>query len=145
MNSVLVVEDERHLAEGLRFKLEDEGYQVHIAETGEAALALLSGESPAFDVVLLDVMLPGKDGFSVMSELRQSGNFIPTLMLTARGRPEDVLRGFEAGAADHLTKALEPASLIPPLPGRMRGRARLRASPKQRRPNHDNPDPSTPS
>jgi DNA-binding response OmpR family regulator len=84
MNSVLVVEDERHLAEGLRFNLEAEGYRVHIAETGEAALKLLSGEPPAFDVVLLDVMLPGKDGFSVMLEMRQAGNFIPTLMLTAR-------------------------------------------------------------
>ena len=100
MNSVLVVEDERHLADGLRFNLEAEGYQVDIAETGEAALEMLSVESPAFDVVLLDVMLPGKDGFKVMSELRQAGNFIPTLMLTARGRPEDVLRGFEAGADD---------------------------------------------
>ena len=83
MNSVLVVEDERHLADGLRFNLEAEGYQVDIAETGEAALEMLSVESPAFDVVLLDVMLPGKDGFKVMSELPQAGNFIPTLMLTA--------------------------------------------------------------
>ena len=135
MNSVLVVEDERHLAEGLRFNLEAEGYQVHLAETGEAALELLSGESPAFDVVLLDVMLPGKDGFSVMSELRQSGNFIPTLMLTARGRPEDVLRGFAAGADDYLTKPFELAILIARIQGLLRRREWLRASLNHEAPN----------
>jgi DNA-binding response OmpR family regulator len=136
MNSILVVEDERHLAEGLRFNLEAEGYQVHIAETGEAALALLSAASPAFDVVLLDVMLPGKDGFSVMSELRQAGNFIPTLMLTARGRPEDVLRGFAAGADDYLTKPFELAILIARIEGLLRRREWLRASMNHEAPNH---------
>ena len=136
MNSVLVVEDERHLAEGLRFNLEAEGYQVHIAETGEAALAVLSAQSPPFDVVLLDVMLPGKDGFSVMSELRQAGNFIPTLMLTARGRPEDVLRGFAAGADDYLTKPFELAILIARIEGLLRRREWLRASMNHEAPNH---------
>jgi len=137
MNSVLVVEDERHLAEGLRFNLEAEGYQVHITETGEAALELLSAESPGFDVVLLDVMLPGKDGFSVMSELRQAGNFIPTLMLTARGRPEDVLRGFAAGADDYLTKPFELAILIARIEGLLRRREWLRASLNHEAPNHN--------
>ena len=137
MNSVLVVEDERHLAEGLRFNLEAEGYQVHIAETGEAAIELLSAAPPAFDVVLLDVMLPGKDGFSVMSELRQSGNFIPTLMLTARGRPEDVLRGFAAGADDYLTKPFELAILIARIQGLLRRREWLRASLNHEAPNHN--------
>ena len=136
MNSVLVVEDERHLADGLRFNLEAEGYQVHIAETGEAALELLSAEAPVFDVVLLDVMLPGKDGFSVMSELRQAGNFIPTLMLTARGRPEDVLRGFAAGADDYLTKPFELAILIARIQGLLRRREWLRASLNHEAPNH---------
>jgi DNA-binding response OmpR family regulator len=136
MNSVLVVEDERHLAEGLRFNLEAEGYRVHIAETGEAALKLLSGEPPAFDVVLLDVMLPGKDGFSVMLEMRQAGNFIPTLMLTARGRPEDVLRGFAAGADDYLTKPFELAILIARIQGLLRRRDWLRASLNHEAPNH---------
>ncbi len=137
MNSILVVEDERHLAEGLRFNLEAEGYQVHIAETGEAALELLSKESPAFDVVLLDVMLPGKDGFSVISELRHSGNFIPTLMLTARGRPEDVLRGFAAGADDYLTKPFELAILTARIQGLLRRREWLRASLNHEAPNHN--------
>jgi len=144
MNSILVVEDERHLAEGLRFNLEAEGYQVHIAETGEAALALLSAASPAFDVVLLDVMLPGKDGFSVMSELRQAGNFIPTLMLTARGRPEDVLRGFAAGADDYLTKPFELAILIARIEGLLRRREWLRAFSPRRPAVHDGERAPTP-
>src|ERR1700678_3660271 len=84
MSNILVVEDESHLAEGLRFNLEAEGYQVEVAETGEAALEMIEAASPQFDVVVLDVMLPGKDGFTVMSELRSSSHFIPTLMLTAR-------------------------------------------------------------
>ena len=67
---------------------------------------LLTAEASDFDVVVLDVMLPGKDGFTVMSEMRQAGQFIPTLMLTARGHPEDVLRGFAAGADDYLHQAV---------------------------------------
>src|SRR3981081_233735 len=103
---ILIVEDEQHLAEGLRFNLEAEGYQVEAVETGEAALQLLlpevAGElAPAFRLVVLDVMLPVKDGFTVVSEMRGAGQFVPTLMLTARGRPEDVLEGFAAGADDY--------------------------------------------
>jgi two-component system, OmpR family, alkaline phosphatase synthesis response regulator PhoP len=123
---VLVVEDERHLADGLRFNLEAEGYQVQVAESGEAALNVIQGESPAFDVVVLDVMLPGKDGFTVMSELRSAGHFIPTLMLTARGHPEDVLKGFEAGADDYLTKPFDLSILIARLRGLLRRRDWLR-------------------
>ena len=67
MSRILVVEDEQHLAEGLRFNLEAEGYQVELVETGEAALELLLGERTAFDLLVLDVMLPGKDGFAVMT------------------------------------------------------------------------------
>ena len=107
---ILVVEDEQHLADGLRFNLEAEGYRVQVVDTGEAALELLQTDSP--DVVVLDIMLPGKDGFTVMSELRQAGQFIPTLMLTARGHPEDVLKGFGAGADDYLTKPFGLRELI---------------------------------
>ncbi len=127
MTRILVVEDEQHLAEGLRFNLEAEGYQVQVIETGEAALELLTTESPAFDVVVLDVMLPGKNGFTVMSELRQAGQFIPTLMLTARGHPEDVLQGFAAGADDYLTKPFDLAILIARIRGLLRRREWLRA------------------
>src|SRR5580698_6714189 len=104
MSRVLVVEDEQHLAEGLRFNLEAEGYQVEVVDTGEAALDLLLGQASAFDIVVLDVMLPGKSGFEVVSEMRQARQFVPTLILTARGHPEDVLQGFAAGADDYLTK-----------------------------------------
>ena len=127
MSRILIVEDEQHLADGLRFNLEAEGYQVQLTDTGEAALEILS-KDPAFDVVVLDVMLPGKDGFTVMSELRQGGQFIPTLMLTARGHPDDVLRGFAAGADDYLTKPFELAILIARISGLLRRREWLRAS-----------------
>jgi DNA-binding response OmpR family regulator len=128
MSGILVVEDEQHLADGLRFNLEAEGYQVQIVDNGEAALELLEAEAPAFDVVVLDVMLPGKDGFTVMSELRRRGQFVPTLMLTARGHSEDVLKGFEAGADDYLTKPFELAILIARIRGLLRRREWLRNS-----------------
>ena len=126
MTQILVVEDEMHLAEGLRFNLEAEGYQVSVVETGEAALELLQVTEAPYDVVVLDVMLPGKDGFAVMSELRQSGQFVPTLMLTARGHPEDILKGFGAGADDYLTKPFELAILLAHLRGLLRRRDWLR-------------------
>jgi len=128
MSLVLIVEDEQHLAEGLRFNLEAEGHQVQLAETGEAALDLLLSGGPAFDVVILDVMLPGKDGFTVISELRHAGNFVPTLMLTARGRSEDVLKGFAAGADDYLTKPFDLSILIARLRGLLRRHEWLRNS-----------------
>jgi DNA-binding response OmpR family regulator len=121
MSRVLVVEDELHLAEGLRFNLEAEGYQVETVETGEAALEKLN-EGAAFDVMILDVMLPGKDGFGVMTEMRQAGLLVPTLMLTARGHSDDVLRGFEAGADDYLTKPFDLAILIARIRGLLRRR-----------------------
>ena len=127
MSRVLVVEDEQHLADGLRFNLEAEGYQVQVVDNGESALDTLRKESNPFDVVILDVMLPGKDGFTVMSEMRASGQFVPTLMLTARGHPEDVLHGFGAGADDYLTKPFELSILIARIRGLLRRREWLRA------------------
>ncbi|MGI9167466.1 MAG: response regulator transcription factor [Pyrinomonadaceae bacterium] len=112
MSGVLVVEDEKHLAEGLRFNLEAEGYTVDIVHDGEAALSLLLDEQRPYDAIVLDIMLPGKDGFTVASELRTAGQFVPVLMLTARGRPEDVLRGFESGADDYLQKPVELSVLM---------------------------------
>ena len=112
MSTVLIVEDEKHLADGLRFNLEAEGYEVETAADGETALSLLLEEGARFDVVVLDVMLPGANGFQVAAELRRAGSFVPVLMLTARGRPEDVLRGFESGADDYLPKPFELSVLI---------------------------------
>jgi two-component system alkaline phosphatase synthesis response regulator PhoP len=128
MNRVLVVEDEQHLAGGLRFNLEAEGYGVEIAETGEDAMERLH-RAADFDVVVLDVMLPGKDGFAVMEEMRQAGYFIPTLILTARGHPDDVLRGFAAGADDYLPKPFELSILLARIRGLLRRREWLRAAP----------------
>ncbi len=119
---VLIVEDERHLADGLRFNLEAEGYQVDLAETGEAALEALAAEPDGFDAVVLDVMLPGKDGFTVMSEMRQAGQYVPTLMLTARGHTDDLLQGLAAGADDYLPKPFDLSILIARISGLLRRR-----------------------
>lgn len=127
MSRILVVEDEVHLAEGLRFNLEAEGYQVELAETGETALDRLLTPA-AYDLLILDIMLPGKDGFQVMSELRQRGQFIPTLMLTARGHAEDVLNGFAAGADDYLPKPFELPILLARIRSLLRRREWIAAS-----------------
>lgn len=104
---IAVVEDEEHLAQGLIFNLQAEGYRTHHEPDGSAALEWLlhTEEQPA--AVLLDVMLPGLDGFSVVRELRALGRFTPVLMLTARGRAEDVVEGFAAGADDYLAKPFD--------------------------------------
>jgi DNA-binding response OmpR family regulator len=112
MTRILVVEDEAHLAQGLRFNLEAEGYSVQVSGNGEEALKLLLKDKPGFDALILDVMLPGKDGFAVAHALRAANNFIPLLMLTARSRPEDVLHGFESGADDYLPKPFNLAILM---------------------------------
>jgi len=129
MNRILVVEDEQHLADGLRFNLEAEGYEVALAATGEAAQDLVAKGAPAFDVIILDVMLPGKNGFAVLSEMRRAGQFTPTLILTARGHPGDVLEGFQAGADDYLTKPFELAILLARVRALLRRREWLRLSP----------------
>jgi DNA-binding response OmpR family regulator len=112
MSRVLVVEDEAHLAQGLRFNLQAEGHAVEVAADGETALERLVEKRERFDAVVLDVMLPGKSGFDVAALLREKRNYVPILMLTARGRPEDVLEGFAAGADDYLPKPFELAILI---------------------------------
>lgn len=120
MSRVLVVEDEAHLARGLRFNLEAEGYAAEVVGDGESATERLLGKKEKFDVVVLDIMLPGKDGFSVVSELRAARNYVPVLMLTARGRPEDVLKGFASGADDYLAKPFDLSILLARLQGLLR-------------------------
>jgi len=112
MASLLIVEDEPHIASGLRFNLEVEGHTVHLADTGEAAVDLVVADPDGIDLVVLDVMLPGMDGFVVATTLRARRWFGPILMLTARGRAEDVLRGFEAGADDYLPKPFDLSILV---------------------------------
>jgi DNA-binding response OmpR family regulator len=120
MSRVLVVEDESHIADGLAYNLEAEGHSVQIVADGEAALERLLAKKEKFDAVVLDIMLPGKNGFEVAAELREARNFVPVLMLTARGRPEDVLKGFASGADDYLPKPFELAILLARLKGLLR-------------------------
>jgi DNA-binding response OmpR family regulator len=120
MSRVLVVEDEAHLADGLSYNLEAEGHSVAVVGDGESALDRLLAKKENFDAVVLDVMLPGKNGFEVATELRANQNFVPVLMLTARGRPEDVLKGFASGADDYLPKPFELTILLARLKGLLR-------------------------
>jgi DNA-binding response OmpR family regulator len=117
---ILIVEDEKHLADGLRFNLEAEGYEAVNAADGESALAEAANQH--FDAIVLDIMLPGIDGFEVAHTLRSREDFTPILMLTARGRPEDVLAGFEAGADDYLPKPFDLNIFLARLNGLLRRR-----------------------
>jgi DNA-binding response OmpR family regulator len=127
MSRVLVVEDEAHLAQGLCFNLQAEGYAAEVVGDGEAATDRLLGKKENFDAIVLDIMLPGKDGFSVVSELRAARNYVPVLMLTARSRPEDVLKGFAAGADDYLPKPFDLSILLARLQGLLRRSQWMRA------------------
>ncbi len=121
---ILVVEDEAHLAQGLLFNLRAEGYSAELATDGESALDMVA--AGPIDAMILDIMLPGRDGFSVATELRAQQNYLPILMLTARGRPEDILRGFAAGADDYLPKPFDLSVLLARLHGLLRRMAWLR-------------------
>lgn len=112
MSRIFIVEDELHLANGLQFNLEAEGHEARVFETAEAAHKELQGDPSAADIIVLDIMLPGRDGFWLVGELRKAKNYVPVLMLTARARPEDVLRGFEAGTDDYLPKPFELSILL---------------------------------
>ena len=118
MAHILIVEDENHIAEGIRFNLETEGFDTTIVEDGEQALAIVEKED--FDGIVLDVMLPKVNGFEVAQSLRESQNFTPILMLTARSRPEDVVEGFASGADDYLPKPFELDIFIARLRGLLR-------------------------
>lgn len=126
MPSILIIEDEPTLAEGLRFNLELEGYETSVALDGETGLRLALASGHHFAAVILDVMLPGIDGFEVATTLRARGCFIPILMLTARSQPEDILKGFEAGADDYLPKPFDLSILLARLRGLLRRHEWLR-------------------
>jgi DNA-binding response OmpR family regulator len=127
---ILLVEDEDHLAAGIRFNLELDGYEVETIGDGLRAVERLApapegpvwDAAPAIDLVLLDVMLPGLDGFQIVERMRQAGNYTPVLMLTAKGLPEDVVQGLEAGADDYLPKPFD----LPVLLARVRSLVRRR-------------------
>ena len=128
MPRILVVEDEEHLAAGIRFNLELDGYEVETIADGLRAVERLAPDAQdpqpgqPFDLVLLDVMLPGVDGFQIVERMRQAGNFAPVLMLTAKGLPEDVVHGLEMGADDYLAKPFD----LPVLLARVKGLIRRR-------------------
>lgn len=116
--NILVVEDELSLAEGLRFNLEAEGFSVELAANGDIALARVMENK--FDALVLDVMMPGLTGFDVARIMRERGDYTPILMLTALGQPEDVLKGFEAGADDYLPKPFDLSILLARVNGLLR-------------------------
>ncbi len=126
MSRILIVEDEEHLAAGLKLNLEAEGFAAEVEENGQVALKRLTSESNGFDVVLLDVMLPGLDGFEVVRRLREAGKFVPVMLLTARSHTDDVLRGFEAGADDYLSKPFDLSILLARHQGLLRRKTGLR-------------------
>ncbi len=128
MPRVLLVEDEEHLAAGIRFNLELDGYEVETIGDGLHALDRVvpaqqgAPPAPPIDLVVLDVMLPGLDGFQIVERMRQAGNYTAVLMLTAKGLPEDVVEGLEAGADDYLPKPFD----LPVLLARVKGLIRRR-------------------
>ena len=124
MARILVVEDEAHLAEGIRFNLELEGYEVELIGDGEVGCSRLTGGGgPALDLVILDVMLPGMDGFSVARRMREAGNYTPVLMLTAKTLPQDMVQGIEAGADDYLAKPFDLSVLLARIKSLLRRRS----------------------
>lgn len=99
---ILVVEDETHIAEGIRLNLQLQGYEVQIAETGTAGLAAWKQWQP--DLIVLDIMLPGVDGLSVLKSIRLEDERLPVLILSAKSTPEDRIKGLESGVDDYLSK-----------------------------------------
>lgn len=105
---IALIEDEEHLAHGLLFNLQAEGYRTHHESHGDAALAwLLDAAAPRPAAIILDCMLPGADGFTIVRKLRAAEHYTPILMLTARSHPQDVYAGLEAGADDYLPKPFD--------------------------------------
>jgi DNA-binding response OmpR family regulator len=122
MTRILVVEDESHLAEGLQFNLEAEGYEIEIVQDGEAALRSLVESGSGYDLVVLDLMLPGIGGFEVLRRARAAGNFVPVLVLTAKDDAQDLVRGLEEGADDYLCKPFRLEELLARVRGLLRRR-----------------------
>lgn len=122
---ILVVEDETHLAQGLKYNLEAEGYRVSLVDNGATATKLLESDPYSFDLILLDLMLPGMSGYSVCTRLRELNAKVPVLILSARSLAEDRARGFDVGANQYLNKPFDLDELL------ARVRNLLRLHPRQ--------------
>ncbi len=109
---ILLVEDEQHLAFGIEFNLKRAGYEVVVEMDGQRADDRLTEQAPLFDLVILDLMLPGLNGYDICRRLRRAGGQMPVLMLSARSLPEDRMRGFEVGADQYLTKPFDLDELL---------------------------------
>lgn len=109
---ILVIEDERHLAIGIKYNLEAEGYRVTTIGEGPAGLAYIQENEPEIDLIVLDLMLPGMSGYTICETLRNSGYDIPVLILSARNQSEDRTRGFNVGANQYLTKPFDLDELL---------------------------------
>jgi len=109
---ILLVEDEQHLAFGIEFNLKRAGYEVVVEMDGQSADRRLTEQAPLFDLVILDLMLPGLNGYDICRRLRKAGGQMPVLILSARSLPEDRTRGFEVGADQYLTKPFDLEELL---------------------------------
>lgn len=110
--NILVVEDEQHLGAGIKYNLEAEGYRVTLVADGQTAVRLFSADHYAFDLILLDLMLPGMSGYRVCELIREAGSKVPILILSARSLAEDRTRGFDLGANQYLTKPFDLDELL---------------------------------
>lgn len=124
MPRILIVEDDRHLADGLRYNLEREGYDVDVAPDGERAWRQYEADAP--DLVLLDLMLPGLDGYAVLERMRERHPRPPVIILSARDAEADKIRGFDGGADDYVTKPFALGELLARIRTRLRDAAALR-------------------
>ena len=127
MNRILIVEDEEHLAEGLAFNLRNAGYEVDCVDTGERALDVVAEVD--YDLILLDLMLPGIDGLEVARRLRREGDTRPILMITALNRADDVIAGLDAGADDYIAKPFELDEVLARIRGALRRQVWARSAP----------------
>ncbi len=112
MPKILIVEDEEHIVNGLKFNLEMEGYEVLHAKDGNIAKEILFDRKELFDLIILDVMLPGMNGFDLCYALRKDMNYIPILMLTAKNFEKDKITGLQLGADDYITKPFNLEELL---------------------------------
>ncbi|MFQ5845480.1 MAG: response regulator transcription factor [Planctomycetota bacterium] len=126
MSRLLLVEDEEHVAEAMAFNLVNSGYEVDVLDSGEEALQAVGEQG--YDLILLDVMLPGIDGLEVARRLRQAGRTQPILMITARDRAEDKISGLDAGADDYITKPFDLDEVLARIRGALRRQVWGRAS-----------------